>query len=234
MASCAWRNGVPRLRGDDPCEVDFRPILESQVGAEQQPHLAIGRTRDRYRRRSALEGLDLPLARLLAASRVGDVAEHDGLCTACGLASDVDAHPQVGAVADGKRFDSGRTGLDPDAPSASPIVPASSPVRPSHVAVDPCAAAPHPRATRNPESPAWPRSRCSRCRMRFKPVSRPKSQGDSVVDRVVEHLFGSPEASASRPGPRVHRSLQSGHVAPVPSRGNAPRNSSPNRTEADR
>ncbi len=43
-----------------------------------------------------------------------------------------------------------------------------------------------------------------------------------------------PGAGAGLPGPGVHRSLQPGHVAPVPSRGNAPRNFSPNRTEADR
>ena len=44
----------------------------------------------------------------------------------------------------------------------------------------------------------------------------------------------SPDAGGGLSGPGVHRACSRAHVAPVPSRGNAPRNSSPNRTEADR
>ena len=45
----------------------------------------------------------------------------------------------------------------------------------------------------------------------------------------------SPEAGGGLLGPRVHRSLPPGPCGPCSlPRGNAPRNSSPNRTEADR
>ena len=43
-----------------------------------------------------------------------------------------------------------------------------------------------------------------------------------------------PDAGGGLSGPGVHRACSRAQVAPVPSRGNAPRNSSPNRTEADR
>ena len=68
---------------------------------------------------SALAGPRRPLrshlTRLLAASGVGDVAEHHSVCPAAGLIADVDVHAQVGAVANSERFDGGRTRLDPDA-----------------------------------------------------------------------------------------------------------------------
>ena len=74
----------------------------------------------------------------------------------------------------------------------------------------------------------------------------PRAHGPEAVDvRPTGGGLSQPGASAPSwpitetgdglPGPRVHRSLQPGPCGPCSlPRGNAPRNSSPNRTEADR
>ena len=71
----------------------------------------------------------------------------------------------------------------------------------------------------------------------------PRAHGPEAVDvRPAGGGLSQPGASApswalagaAYLSPGVHRACRRAHVAPVPSRGNAPRNSSPNRTEADR
>ena len=71
----------------------------------------------------------------------------------------------------------------------------------------------------------------------------PRAHGPEAVDvRPAGGGLSQPGASApswalagaAYLSPGVHRACRRAHVAPVPSRGNAPRHSSPNRTEADR
>ena len=101
-------------REGDRClgEVDLRPSLESRVGAEQQPGPAVGSRGDRFRRRSALEALALPLAQTARSfGKLAVLREDNSMSAATGLTADVDVHPQVGGVADRARFDRGRAGL---------------------------------------------------------------------------------------------------------------------------
>ena len=60
-----------------------------------------------------------------------------------------------------------------------------------------------------------------------------RAVGDPNLMRQLR-LGRSPRLARACQVPAFIEACRRAHVAPVPSRGNAPRNSSPNRTEADR